>query len=202
MWKCVWSFLDAHGSAVQGIAAIVQAVAAMVTVAVTAWLVVITRGYAQTTRDAMRVGREQFELYRKQFDREWEPAVHIRSVAEQTTVELEVTNLGRMAVVVTCLHVKFTGEQDETFTHPIPRPFPLASGNRDTVAILSRLEGMMKKLGVGQTREFGEGRTVRPTEIPLAIRFDYNALGTPHRTEWFNFKLYAVSGIATDLKGC
>jgi hypothetical protein len=201
MWGCMWTFLNTHGTAVQGVAAVVQALAAIVTVGVTVWLVCITKAYVRTTQDALKIGREQFELYRAQFEREWKPAVHVRAVKEGgAATELEVTNLGRMAVVMTCLHVKFTGQEDGMFFHPIPRPFPLASGKRDTVTILARLEGMVKKLGIAQALEFGEGNTVRPAEISVAIRFDYTALGTTFQTEWFDFTLYVIAGTATDLR--
>lgn len=171
----------------------------MLTVGVTVWLVWITRAYTRTTRDVLKTGREQFELYRTQFEREWTPAVHVRAVKDRGT-ELEVTNLGRMAVVMTHLHVTFlTNQSDGKFVHPIPRPFPLASGKRDTVTIMARLESMMKKLGIGQELQF-EGNAVAPIQVPVAIRFDYTALGTPHQTDWFNFTLDALSGSAIDLR--
>lgn len=127
----VWRFLDAHGPAVQGGAAIIQASAAVVTVFVTVWLVRITRGYAQTAQNALTMSREQFELYGTQFDREWSPDVHVQAVkSEGSSAELEVTNLGRTAVVITRLHIKFTDQEKARYVRDIPRPFPLASGTR------------------------------------------------------------------------
>jgi hypothetical protein len=199
MFRSLWHFLETHGVAVQGIAAMVQAAAAAVTVFVTGWLVSITRRYAQTTQDVLKVGRDQLELYREQFEREWKPNLHVRVIKEDGGAELEVTNLGRMTVVVTRLYVNFAGRTDGKFDHSIPRPFPLAAGARDTVAIRFRLEGMMKKLKIGHKLDIVEG-TVAPERIPVQIRFEYSALGATHLTDWFSFTAESVGGSIFDLK--
>jgi hypothetical protein len=179
MWNDFRCFLSEHVTAIQGIAAAVQALAAVVSVVITVALVVITRKYTLLTQAALKLGREQFE-------REWTPNLHIRAVLNSNDLsELEVTNLGRMSVVVTKLLIRFPTASPSVIERLIPRPFPLSTGARDSVSIMTRLSESMHKLDL-------DLNTVN--DLPVDIRFDYTALGTPVQTEWFHFSAEIVNG--------
>jgi hypothetical protein len=192
--------LDAHGTAVQGIAAIVQALAAVIAVVITTWLVFLTRSYTSTIQRALLLGQQQFELYREQFEREWRPSLHLRVVREEG-IELEVTNLSRMAVVVTRLHIRLLAHPNETFSYPIPRPFPLGSAGVNNLGIVVRLEKAMRRCYALQFQRPSDPKATAPViEVPLSVCLDFTALGHKHQTEWFEFVAEAVLGNLTALK--
>lgn len=176
------------------VASWVQAASAIAIVVLTGLLAWTTSRYAKATDEAVKLSREQFE-------REWRPSVHVRVVREQLgPPELEVTNLGRMAVVVVKFYVRFSDNQQLTEEVTIPRPFPLAGGHRDTVTITSRLERMMEKLNIAQSEFPPPGGLAKETRINVAIMFDYIALGARHRTQWFKFVLITAVGNIVDLR--
>jgi hypothetical protein len=200
-----WLLTDGHTLAVHiglaslcldsvNVAAWVQAASAMAIVVLTGLLAWTTRRYAQATDQAVKLSREQFE-------REWRPSIHVRVVKEDLhSPELEVTNLGRMAVVVVKFYVRFTDTPKLTEEVAIPRPFPLASGHRDTVTIASRVERIMKKLNIAQPEFPPPGGIVKEMRTNVAIMFDYIALGARHQTQWFNFVLITTMGNVVDLR--
>jgi hypothetical protein len=105
-----------------------------------------------------------------------------------------------MAVVVTRLYIRMEAHPNETVMHPIPRPFPLASGARDSVAIKSRLESVLARFGIAQfMRPTTPGVPLSRVKMLLAIRVDYTALETMHESGWFDFIGEAVAGKLLDL---
>jgi hypothetical protein len=159
----------------------IQALAALLTFAVTAFLARVTYLYMKATAAALKLSRDQFE-------REWHPDVHVRAAAEASSVFLEVTNLGRMAIVVTVLHVRFPDVGPQDLVTPISRPFPLASGARDTLP-MSLIEVAMRQARL--TNLIGN------TTVEILLGFA--ALGTKHDTKWFRFLANVERGMILDL---
>jgi hypothetical protein len=123
------------------------------------------------------------KLARDQFETEWRPGVHIRVINKPST-DLEFVNLGRMAIVVTTLLVRFPDQDQKIFSYNVD--FVLVAGAGDSLPIENQLLDAMN--AVRQVPESGD-KTVR---VDLGV--DYSALETPYQSAWFQFSLYASRG--------
>jgi hypothetical protein len=177
MWPNLWCFLDSHAGGIQAAAAVVTFALTLVLVGATLWA-------NHKTKEALRLTREQFE-------REWRPGVHVR-VIDQRFTGLEFVNLGRTAIIVTRLFVKFPDHSPAEFSYVLD--FVVPAGGRDSLNGEIQLYDAIKS-----SRQLPDSGS---KIVPVDIGVRYVALDTPHQSRWFKFQLHvsrkAVTG-ATDM---
>jgi hypothetical protein len=160
----IWSFLDSHAGAIQAILTIVL-------VGATLWA-------NHRTREALKLAREQYET-------EWRPSVHIRihSVSES---KIRIVNMGRMAIIVTDLILRFEGGNDKGI--PKVLDWVLTPAQPDELSLESTLVDAIRL--TNRLPEYGTEAT-----FPVDIRADYTALGRPYSTQWFRYSCRVKTGV-------
>jgi hypothetical protein len=189
LWPCGATILQQVRNILDLHAAAVQAIAAIVTLFLTGLLAYVTWRYTRATDDSLALGRRQLELSREQFEKQWRPDVHLRAIIDGKDPALEVTNLGRMAIVITSLQLRFTDTSHGVLRKPFPRPFPLSAGNRDSLG---------RDLVNQALDAVGLSDLVGVTSIEMALTF--TALGEYYETAWFRFIATVSRGDVRDLQ--